>query len=179
HAVARLTYPFRLPGGQFVEASVQAYSGRFVLPTVATGVGVDAEYADERQAVTLVWYAQPFGVVAEYNVGKGPQYNAVTNAVESHDLSGGFVQVMYRWRSHGRVIQPFARMHEYHGGKKAEQDGRHYSVHEVEAGVEWLVNSSLELTAQFTDSDRLFEDSRTVGNRQVGRFLRLQAQINY
>lgn len=179
HAVARLTYPFRLPGGQFVEASVQAYSGRFVVPTVATGVALDPEYRDERQAVTLVWYAQPFGVVAEYNVGTGPQYNANTNAIESHDLSGGFVQVMYRYRTHGQVIQPFARMHEYHGGKKLEQDSRHYAVHEVEAGVEWLVNSNLELTAQFTDSDRLFEDSRTVGNRQIGRFLRLQAQINY
>lgn len=179
HAVARLTYPFRLASGQFVEASVQAYSGRFVMPTVAAGVGVDPEYRDERQAMTLVWYAQPFGVVAEYNVGRGPQYNAGTNTIDSRKLSGGFVQVMYRMRARGQVIQPFARMHQYQGGKKVEQDGRHYEVHEVEAGVEWLVNANLELTAQFTDSDRLFEDSRARGNRQIGRFLRLQAQINY
>ncbi len=179
HAVARLTYPFRLRNGQFVEASIQAYSGRFVLPTVAAGVAVDPEYRDERQAVTLAWYAQPFGVVAEYNVGTGPQYNAGTNAIESHDLSGGFVQAMYRLRTHGQVVQPFVRLHEYHGGKKLEQDGRHYEVHEVEAGVEWLLNPNLELTVQFTDSDRLFEDSRSIGNRQAGRFLRLQAQINY
>jgi Phosphate-selective porin O and P len=179
HAVARLTYPFRLANGQFVEASVQAYSGRFVVPTVAAGVAVDPEYRDERQAVTLVWYAQPFGLVAEYNVGTGPQYVAGTNAVEQHKLSGGFVQAMYRWRTHGQVVQPFVRLHEYHGGKKMEQDGRHYEIHELEAGVEWLVNANLELTAQLTDSDRLFEDSRAVGNRQTGRFLRLQAQINY
>lgn len=179
HAVARLTYPFRLANGQFVEASVQAYSGRFILPTVAAGVTADPEYRDERQAVTMVWYAQPFGLVAEYNVGTGPQYVAATNSIEQHRLSGGFVQAMYRWRTHGQVIQPFVRLHEYHGGKKMEQDGRHYEVHEVEAGVEWLVNANLELTAQFTDSDRLFEDSRAVGNRQVGQFLRLQAQINY
>lgn len=179
HAVARLTYPFRLANGQFVEASVQAYSGRFVVPTVAAGVTADPEYRDERQAVTLVWYAQPFGLVAEYNVGTGPQYVAATNSIEQRKLSGGFVQAMYRWRTHGQVVQPFVRFHEYHGGKKLEQDGRHYEVHELEAGVEWLVNSNLELTAQLTDSDRLFEDSRAVGNRQAGRFLRLQAQINY
>jgi hypothetical protein len=179
HAVARLTYPFQLPNGQFVEASVQAYSGRFIVPTVAAGVGADPEYRDERQAVTLVWYAQPFGLVAEYNVGTGPQYVAATNAIEQRRLSGGFVQAMYRWRRDGQVIQPFVRLHQYQGGKKLEQDGRHYEVHELETGVEWLVNSNLELTAMFTDSDRLFEDSRTVGNRQKGQFLRLQAQINY
>lgn len=179
HAVARLTYPFRLASGQFVEASVQGYSGRFVLPTVAAGVAAEPEYRDERQAVTIVWYAQPIGFVAEYNVGTGPQYVEASNSIESRRLSGGFVQAMYRWRRNGQVIQPFARLHEYHGGKKAEQDGRHYEVHEVEAGVEWLVNANLELTVQYTDSDRLFEDSRTRGNRQVGQFLRVQAQINY
>lgn len=179
HGVARLTYPWRLRNGQFVETSVQAYRGRVVLPTVAAGVAAEPEYLDEREAVTFVWYAQPFGLVAEYNRGTGPQYDAATNAVEQRRLSGGFVQAMYRWQTHGQVIQPFVRLQEYHGGKKMEQDARRYEVHETELGVEWLPIPAFELTVMYTDSDRLFEDSRNVGNRQQGRLLRLQAQFNY
>lgn len=179
HAVARLTYPWRLPNGQFVETAVQAYRGRFVLPSVSAGVAVDPEYVDERQAVSLVWYAQPFGMVAEYNWGRGPQYVAASNSVETRSLSGGFVQAMYRWELDDQVIQPFARLHEYHGGKKLEQDARRYEVHEFEAGVEWLPIPNFELTVQYTVSDRLAEDAATVGNQQSGRFLRIQAQFNY
>lgn len=179
HAVARLTYPWRLPSGQFVETSVQAYRGRFVVPSKSSGVAARPEYDDERIAATLVWYAQPFGVVAEYNWGRGPEFVAATHAIEDRRLQGGFVQSMYRWQGHGQVIQPFARLHSYHGGKKIEQDAKHYEVHEFEAGIEWLPFSALELTAQYTVSDRVFEDNATIGNRQQGRFLRLQAQFNY
>lgn len=179
HLVARLTYPWRLRSGQFVEASVQGYVGRFVPPAVSTGVTAAPEYQDRRQAVTLVWYAQPLGLVAEYNTGRGPQYVAARNAIEDRPLSGGYVQAMYRHRTGAQVLQPFVRVQEYHGGKKAEQDARYYQVHEREVGIEWLPNPAFELTVQYTDSDRLFEDAKTVGNRQAGRFLRIQAQINY
>lgn len=179
HAVARLTYPFELPSGQFVEASVQAYRGQVVVPSVSAGVTRRPEYLDARQAVTLVWYAQPFGVVAEYNWGHGPEYDASTNSVVGRPLAGGFVQAMYRWQHEGQVIQPFVRMHEYHGGKKVELDARRYDVHETEVGVEWLPFPAFELTVMYTTSNRLFEDLATEGNRQRGNLLRLQAQFNY
>lgn len=179
HVVARLTYPWRLASGQFVEASIQGYSGRFVVPTRTAGVASDAEYRDERVAVSAVWYAQPFGIEAEYNWGHGPEYVPATNAIESRPLSGGFVQAMYAWRTHGHVIQPFVRVQEYHGGKKMELDARRYEVHEVEAGVEWLPMPNFELTALYAISDRLTRDAARPGNDQNGRFLRLQAQFNY
>jgi hypothetical protein len=179
HVVARLTYPWQLPNGQIVETSVQAYRGQVVVPSVSTGVTRDDEYLDAREAVTLVWYAQPLGLVAEYNRGRGPQYDAATNSIVERPLSGGFVQAMYRWQHDGQVIQPFVRLHEYHGGKKVELDARHYEVHETEVGVEWLPFSAFELTVMYTTSDRLFEDFATEGNRQRGSFLRLQAQFNY
>ncbi len=179
HNVIRLTYPWHLPNGQFVETSVQGYAGRFVVPSKSSGVRALPEYDDQRVAATIVWYAQPFGFVAEYNWGKGPEFVAATHSIDSRSLQGGFVQSMYRWRAGSQVVQPFARLHSYRGGKKMEQDARHYEVHEVEAGVEWLPFSALELTAQYTVSDRVFEDNATIGNRQTGRFLRLQAQFNY
>jgi hypothetical protein len=162
-----------------VEASVQAYRGYVVLPTVSAGVTRQPEYLDTRQAVTFVWYAQPLGVVAEYNWGHGPQYDAATNSVVGRPLAGGFLQAMYRWQHDGQVIQPFVRVQEYRGGKKVELDARRYEVHETEVGVEWLPFPAFELTVMYTTSNRLFEDFATEGNRQRGNFLRLQAQFNY
>jgi hypothetical protein len=116
----------------------------------------------------------------EWNWGTGPEYVRATRSVEAGHLQGGFVQTMYRWRTHGQTIQPFARAQYYSGGKKLEQDARHYEVHEYEAGVEWLPVSAFELTAQYTHSDRLIADGLlTADNRQKGGFLRLQAQFNY
>ena len=179
HAAVRLSYPWRLPNGQFVEAGVQAYNGRFVVPAKSAGVAARPEYQDDRVAVSFTWYAQPFGLVGEYNWGKGPDFVAGTRSIDDRTLQGGYVQSMYRWRTHGQVVQPFARLQSYHGGKKVEQDARHYEVHELEAGVEWLPFSNFELTAAYTSADRLFEDAATIGNHQKGRFLRLQAQFNY
>jgi len=52
-------------------------------------------------------------------------------------------------------------------------------VRELEGGVEWLPVSAFELTASYVTSDRRFEDAATIGNREEGQFLRLQAQFNY
>ena len=71
------------------------------------------------------------------------------------------------------------RLHQYSVCKMVELDARWYSVHETEAGIEWQPNPNFELTAQYTVADRLFEDAGAVGRREKGRFLRLQAQINY
>lgn len=179
HSVARVTYPFELPSGQFIEASVQGYSGRFVPTVREAGVGGSEEFVDERVAGTFVWYPQPFGLVAEYNVGRGPQYVAGSNSIESRRIYGGFIQAMYRHVRGDDVLIPFVRYHEYAGGKKAEQDARRYDVNEVEVGVEWSPFPAFELVAMYVSSDRLFEDSESVGNRQRGQFLRLQAQFNY
>jgi hypothetical protein len=179
HLVARFTYPVELPSGQFVEASIQGFSGRFVPPTRSAGVTSVREYRDERAAVSFIWYAQPFGLQAEYNIGRGPQFVAGTNSIETQRIEGGYVQAMYRFEHDGQFIQPFVRVHEYRGGKKMEQDARRFDVQEFEAGVEWIPFTNFELTVQYTTSDRLFEDAATVGNRQEGRFLRIQAQFNY
>jgi hypothetical protein len=179
HNVARLSYPWRLPSGQFVEAGISGYSGRFVLPSRTSGVKALPEYQDDRVALSFVWYAQPFGLVAEYNWGTGPQFNAASQSIEAKSLQGGFVQTMYRYRTRGQVIQPFARYQSYHGGKKVELDARRYEVHEAEAGIEWLPFANFELTTMYTRSSRVTSDAASTENRQRGSLLRLQAQFNY
>ena len=178
HAVARVTYPFRLPNGQFIEASLQGYRGRFVIARSA-GVGGGPEFDDERVAGSLVIYPQPLGLQAEWNAGRGPEFDPDARTVRRRRLDGGYVQAMYRARPRGQVVIPFARAQHYRGGKKQETDARRYRVRELEAGVEWLPNPSFELTTTYVVSDRRFEDGADPHNRQKGQFLRLQAQFNY
>jgi hypothetical protein len=179
HVVGRVTYPWRLPSGQFVEGSLQGYTGRFVPTTRTAGVSGPRQFMDERAAATFVVYPQPFGIVSEYTIGRGPEFDPATNSVRTQRLEGGFVQLMYRAVRGEQVIMPFVRLHRYDGGKKVEQDARSYDVREVEAGVEWTPFTAFELTVQYTSSNRRFEDAATIGNRQAGRFLRIQAQFNY
>jgi hypothetical protein len=134
---------------------------------------------DERAAATLVVYPQPFGVTAEYGIGRGPEFDPATNSIRSQRLEGGFVQLSYRVLQDDQVFLPFVRLHKYDGGKKVEQDARSYDVREIEAGVEWTPFSAFELAVQSTWSNRRFEDASTIGNRQRGQFLRIQAQFNY
>jgi hypothetical protein len=181
HAVLRVSYPFRLRGGQFVEAGVQGYTGRFVIPETQRTADVTgpAEFDDRRVAATLVLYPQPFGVQAEWNVGRGPEADPAARAVRTASLDGGYVQAMYRARVGGQTVVPFVRTQRYDGGKKLETDARRYRVRETEVGVEWLPIAAFELTAMYTTSDRRFEDVERPDNRQRGRLLRLQVQFNY
>jgi hypothetical protein len=180
HQVVRLTHPFELPGGQFIEIGVQGFDGNFVLPSRTTGVTAAPEYDDRRVGVSFTWYAQPIGFVGEWNWGEGPEYDVTSQSVETRHLQGGFAQTMYRVRTGNQVIQPFARAQYYNGGRKTDLDARSHVVREYDAGIEWLPMSELELTAQYSISDRQITDGTLVApNRQKGRLLRLQAQFNY
>ncbi|GGE32793.1 porin [Psychroflexus planctonicus] len=182
HWVARLSYPFELRNGQFFEPGIQAYSGKFVLPNVTEGVitNNDMEYIDQRVALSAVWYPQPFGIQAEYNIGRGPEFNPETNTIETQSLNGGYATLSYYIDSPtlGLVI-PFTRYHNYAGGKKHELDARKHRVSELEVGIEWQPIRNLEFVMMYTFSDRTFEDALNPMNRQTGRLLRLQAQVNF
>ncbi|MCD6012293.1 MAG: porin [Flavipsychrobacter sp.] len=182
HMVARLTYPIKI-GKQIIEPGIQGYSGNFVMPTdqLSTGVKVvkDRSYFDQRYAATFVLYPQPFGIQAEYNIGKGPEFNKVTDSIEVQDLQGGYITLTYLLKYKKQVIMPFFRGHIYSGGKKHELDARSYDVTEYEAGIEWQPFRNFELTAMYTISERRFEDFKTQNNLQKGSLLRLQAQLNF
>lgn len=179
HVVARLTYPFELPNGQFFEASVQGYTGQFALLKTTPGVTYNNEYRDRRLAASLIWYPQPLGFQAEYNVGEGPEYAPEQNRIALAPLRGGYAQVMYRFRLGDHELVPFVRGTYYRGGKKHELDARRHEVREWDIGVEWQPLSAFELVAQYVVSRRKFEDAKQRDNVQEGRLLRVQAQFNY
>jgi hypothetical protein len=181
YTVLRVTYPFQMPNGQFVEVGAQGYTGRYILPsnTRTTGLIAPSEFKDERLAASFILYPQPIGLQAEWNFGKGPEFDPATSSTSDKSLNGGYVQTMYRVRTHGQVITPFVRAQRYDGGKKSELDARLYRVRELEIGTEWLPLAAFEFTAMYTISDRRYEDLATPNNRQKGQLLRLQAQFNY
>ncbi len=182
HVAARICYPFQL-GTQIFEPAIQAYTGNFVMPKDQITAGVkttsNLSYRDQRAAVSLILYPKPFGIMAEYNVGIGPEYNKWTNAIEEQPLEGGYVTFNYLIKIKKQVLFPFVRTQYYAGGKKHEKDARRYTVRETEIGMEWQPSKYFELVAMYTLSSRRYEDAALKNNLQTGNLLRLQAQVNF
>ncbi|RYY95163.1 MAG: porin [Chitinophagaceae bacterium] len=182
HVVGRLSYPFEW-GSQIVEPALQAYSGRYVVTAEQQSAGVKVlpggEYPDERVAASFILYPRPFGIHAEYNVGRGPEFNPATDSIETRRLKGGYVTLHYMLRAGSHLLYPFVRGQYYSGGKKFETDARSYTVRDLELGVEWQPLKNFEFVAEYVFSNRRFEDFRKPVNRQKGNFLRLQAQLNF
>ncbi len=182
HVVGRLSYPFSI-GDQIIEPSIQAYTGKYVVTKEQITPGVKVvqgnNYKDERIAASLILYPKPFGIQAEYNIGKGPEYNKITDSIEVQNLTGGYATFNYMIRAGKQLIYPFARVQYYNGGKKHELDARSYHVNEYELGIEWQPVKNFELVAMYTISERRFEDGLINNNLQKGRLLRLQAQVNF
>ncbi|WP_304068834.1 porin [Pedobacter glucosidilyticus] len=182
HLVARLSYPF-LFGKQFIEPGIQAYKGKYVMAADQLSSGVktntSSNYLDQRIAATLVVYPQPFGIQAEYNIGKGPEFNKQTDSIEVKSLNGGYIMFNYMTRINKHLLYPFIKAQYYDGGKKHERDARSYLVKELEIGAEWEPNNFLELVVNYTFSSRRFEDFALQDNLQRGSLLRIQAQVNF
>lgn len=182
HAVARLSYPFSLKN-QILELGIQGYTGKYVIPKANLSSGVkyndDLNYLDERVAASVVLYPKPFGIQAEYNIGRGPEFNPATDSIETQDLTGGYITLSYKTNIKKQTLIPFARAQYYDGGKKHEKDARSYKVNEYEIGVEWQPYPNFELVAMYTISSRRYEDYIKQDNLQKGQLLRLQAQVNF
>lgn len=183
HVVARFSYPFEI-GDQIVEPGIQGYTGKYVIAKDQLSSGVktndDLNYTDQRAAVSFILYPKPFGIQAEYNIGKGPEFNKATDSIEVKDLHGGYATLSYLIKTKkDQIFIPFTRFQYYDGGKKHELDARSYNVRELEIGVEWQPVKQFEMVVMYTISSRRFEDFVKQDNLQTGSLLRLQAQINF
>ena len=188
HWFGRVSYPFKLASGQYLELGVQGYHGRFVVPTQAITVGgasitpiQDPDgVVDERVAFTAIWYPQPIGVEAEWTVGNGPALSDNLRQIEGDFLQGGYVQLNYRTQSAVGSWFPFTRWNYFDGARKFARNAPQDHVNEVDLGVEFARWAELELTAMFSHT---FTRTRTgsfpyVQTRGANR-LGFQAQWNY
>jgi hypothetical protein len=189
HVMGRVSYPFKLSSGQFLELGVQGYYGRFVTQVQAispaggssiTPTRPDKGIVDERVAFTAVWYPQPLGVEAEWNVGRGPELSDDLAEIESRSLQGGYVQVGYRRARGGASLYPFVRWQYYDGGRKFARNAPPMTVNEMDLGLEFARWAELEFTMVYT---RTFERTRTslfpyTAAKNANR-VGFQAQWNY
>jgi len=180
HIVGRLTYPFQYKN-QIIETSIMAYKGKFTLLNTSNGVkfATDKLYDDERVGGTFVLYPKPFGILAEYNVGRGPEFDKFADSISTKALRGGYITASYKLSIENHTLIPFVRFQQYKGGKKHELDARSYRVKELEIGTEWQMGKNFELVVMYTMSSRRFEDFSKPNNYQRGNLLRIQAQMNF
>lgn len=180
HIVSRFTYPFEIKK-QIIETGIQAYTGKVTLTSTSSGVSyaTDKLYDDKRVAGTFVLYPKPFGLLAEYTVGKGPQFDKTIDSITTQNLRGGYVTASYMLNFKNNILIPFVRYQVYQGGKKHELDARSYNVEELEIGTEWQMSKFFELVVMYTMSSRRFEDFTNQDNYQRGNLLRIQAQVNF
>jgi hypothetical protein len=201
HVVARLTLPYQFASGQCMEVGVQGYLGEYATtgtaidPPGAPGVGIPAgtvnspivvrDLQDQRIAGTFVWYPQPIGFQAEWNVGRGPGLDPSQTLVEDRHLYGGYVQTMAKidtpcWGT----FFPFVRYVKYQGGWKPERNSPFSNIAEWETGTEWQINPQMELTTSLLMTDRTNTTAfATAGSTSYAQFegtvLRFQFQFNY
>ena len=134
---------------------------------------------DERIGGSFILYPKPFGIQAEYNIGRGPEFNKFSDSIEVQSLKGGYATFSYLIKTAKQSFYPFVRYHTYDGGKKHELDARSYRLKEIEFGLEWLPVKQFELVVMYTMSSRRFEDYSNQENYQRGNLLRIQAQVNF
>jgi hypothetical protein len=185
HVVARVSVPFEV-GGQYLEAGLSGYTGKYVVRTDAGILAALDGVRDARAAAHFVLYPQPFGLQLEYNIGDGPQL-AVLNEMTDEDGDTTYTGLIRRKHLHGGYalaslkldnVIPYVRGMYYKGGKKHERNAPYYDVKELEAGIEWQVIKALELTGAFTVAERT-DGGRLPYRQEDGHLLRLQVQFNY
>ena len=182
HIISRFTYPFELKK-QILEIGIQGYTGKYVIPRANLSAGVkanaDLNYLDQRLGASVTLYPKPFGIQAEYTVGKGPEFNKQTDSIEVRSLHGGYITGSYYLKFNKQTLIPFARYQYYNGGKKHERDARSYRVNDLEIGAEWQASKNFELVLNYTIARRRYEDFLKQENFQTGNLLRVQAQVNF
>lgn len=188
HAVARLSYPWQLAGGQYLETGLAAYHGQFVSGVSSVNLGSGAftptrdtdGVTDERVAATLVWYPQPFGVEAEWTVGRGPELVPESRSIESEFLHGGYVQMAYRVEKWHGDWYPFVRWQYFDGGRKFASNAPHSIVNEWDVGIEWQPWPEFEVSVSYTHTvERTNTRVAPYGSAEEADRVAFQAQINF
>ncbi len=158
HWLARVTYPWKFPNGQFFETSLQAYTGHFNSETksITTPTGkitpiIDSNgVEDQRVGITAILYPQPFGIEAEWNWGSGPELNADYSAITRGSLNGGYILANYRLKTDHGEFFPFARWNYFDGARKFAANAPVTEVNEIDFGVEWSPWPQVELSVMYT-----------------------------
>lgn len=192
HVGLRLAYPFELPNGRLLETGIMAYRGIFSV----TGAGAPTSTAaarcrdslnkeggcdvnDERVTAYFWTPPQPWGLLAEGTIGRGPKRNPANNFIEESSLYGGYVQGYYTWRySDVGMLTPYVRWGEYYGGFKSLSGAPDGQSRTWNFGLVWEPDTHWRFTTELMLKDGA--NSTLVANRLQdtfdGSLVRFQAQ---
>lgn len=188
HAVARLTYPFKLPNGQFIEPGIQGSWGRFVTRRSAIEIGDEdvtpEDYQggrlDRRLAGTFVLYPQPLGFETEWSVGDGPQLVGGDTHIGTRTHWGGYVQAMYKPEFPYGSFIPFVRWQYLDGGRKFARNAPRARLSEIDFGIEYAPIPEVEFTLMYTYTPyRTNTNTAPYDDLEDGSRLGMQVQWNY
>ena len=190
HYIAHAAYPFEFDNGQFLEIGASFYTGQFRPGTAAiTGVGTPTVHPngvlDQRTAVNVVLYPQPFGLEAEWTWGKGPQLSNNMTSITSQSLEGGYIQACYRhvFPNQSELI-PFVRLQQFDGARKFAANAPRNRVNEVAFGLRYVPYPEFEMTFMYSNGTRTNtgDNPAAAGPRYRDvnvSYIGLQAQINF
>lgn len=192
HVGAKLAYPFELPNGRLLETGVLAYRGIFSVEGVGSPTSTGAarchdalnseggcDVNDERVTAYFWTPPQPWGVLAEFTVGRGPERNANNRFVDERALHGGYIQGYYTWRySDVGMLTPYVRWGEYYGGFKSLDGAPNGQSRTWNFGLVWEPDTHFRFNVDWVFKDGL--NSRLSANAPQADFdasqLRFQMQ---
>ncbi len=165
HVGIRLAYPFELSGGRLMEVGMNANKGMINVtmggaPTAAGTTlvsfngpsnpaavrSLNRNYKDERLNFYVYYPPQPWGFIAEWVVGTGPERDEF-GVVREKKLYGGYGQLHYQWKySHTALANFYTRYQMYDGGIKFLQGAPQDKMYEVETGIAWQPDPQWEFT---------------------------------
>lgn len=199
HSVARFTWPHRFESGQVVEASIQALTGEYTVEgaplrplgrgSAFTPLGTRATNGrkgipESRACASFIYYPQPFGLQAEWQVGEGPGLSPDQRQVQVRALNGGYILGMYKLDTRAGIFIPYVRYQQFTGGYRTAANAPFGTTRLTDIGLEWHIWKEVELTAELTVADKL--NTATVNTARVNNYLnfdgsifRVQLQLNY
>ncbi|MCX5723912.1 MAG: porin [Nitrospirae bacterium] len=198
HFAGKISYPFELPNGRLIDVGAHAYTGLWDatgVTSMTTGatrcshsISTDGfcTIRDERLSAYVWTPPQPWGIMSEAVVGRGPERGS-DGFLREASLYGGYIQGNYTWRySDTGLVTPYVRYGEYYGGSKNSTSGANYDSKNVNAGLVWEPDTHWRFVAEYLfkhgtnaassaadESALTFGQSQQVFNMQM---LRLQAQ---
>lgn len=196
HVVARLAYPFKLESGQFFELGLSGYHGQFV-PGGSTDANSTPKrqvkhFDDTRAAANFVWYPQPFGLEAEWTVGRGPETSVwyaangtgtnSSRGITTQNLQGGYVTASYKMDTSSGVVMPFSRWSYFDGARKFVAGAPTQKVNELDFGVEYQPWPAFEVALIYTRAIERSSTNATTSTNYLTKGndrISIQGQFNY
>jgi hypothetical protein len=167
HFGLRLAYPFEFWGGRLFEAGLNAMTGQYSVDmgdpsntsikmfSLTEDKTFERRNFDDRRVNAYVYFPpQPFGFLAEYVRGEGPE-RGEDGIVREKSFSGGYVQLQYLWKySDIGTATFYGGWQKYNGGLKFATGAPDVKSQAWEFGVAWMPDPQWEVTLAYAFTKR-------------------------